>query len=233
MSDTNAATTTGTGVPELEWHVGEVLFDMDGTLIDSIAAVEDAWRTWAVAEEIDVPPGPTFHGRTAVDLVSSFLPPERVPEALERLGILEQNPRVPVLALPGAVELIAAIPAGRWAVVTSATRAVALARLVAGGIPLPELLVTGDDVGRGKPDPEPYRSGRRWATDDAPAVAFEDTGAGLRSARAAGCLAVGVVGVATAEELSAHADAVVASLTDVHVAGWDNHGITLRLRAIK
>lgn len=218
--------------PELEWVVGEALFDLDGTLIDSVAVVEHAWRQWAEAEFVELSRMRSYHGRTVLDLVSSLLPSDRVPEAVARLTELEQRPQLPVPVLPGAAELIAALPAERWAVVTSAARRVALARLAAAGLPTPSVLITGDDVVRGKPAPDPFLAGRRRNDHGAPAVAFEDTVVGLRSARAAGCLAVGVCGIASAGELLGHADAVVRTLSDVTVAGWGEQGIRLRLGTI-
>lgn len=220
-------------MPEVEWLVSEVLFDLDGTLVDSVAAIEDAWRMWAEAESAQVPSGGSFHGRTALDLVSSLVPEDRVSDALARLTDIEKSPRLPVPAAPGARPLLESLPPSRWAVVTSAARPVATARLRAGGIPMPELLVSGDDVLHGKPAPDPYLAGRRSVDTGLAPVAFEDAIAGLRSARAAGCLAVGVVGTMTADELAGEADAVIASLADVRIAGWDERALRLRLRPLE
>lgn len=216
-----------TGPRLVELRAAELLFDLDGTLIDSIPAVEHAWRMWAAAESIAVPSGMAFHGRTAFDLVSSLVPAPRVGGALDRLTKLEERPAVPVPVMPGALELISAIAPGHWAIVTSAARPVALARLAAAGMPLPEVFVTGDDVTHGKPHPEPYLAGVRRATKATPAVAFEDTVAGLRSARAAGCLTVGIVGTSALDELLAHADVVIRSLVDVSVVSCDDRGVRL------
>lgn len=198
-------------------EVVEILFDLDGTLIDSIAAVELAWKQWATVESVELSGTLAFHGRTARDIVASLVPASRVAAAVERLSEFEQHPQVPVVVRLGAAELLAALPAERWAIVTSAARPVALARLAAAGLAAPKLLISGDDVTYGKPHPEPYRAGRRLSTTSAAAVAFEDTVAGLRSARAAGCITVGVLGTEPADQLRDYADAIVNSLADVAV----------------
>lgn len=208
-------------------NVEELLFDMDGTLIDSIAAVETAWRTLAEEEGVKMPFGPAFHGRTAADLVGSLVIAERFLPALRRLEELESDPTAPVVALPGASELLTGLTPDRWSIVTSAARPVALARLTAAGLGMPAVLITGDDVARGKPDPEPYRVGRRHCGH---ALAFEDTVVGLKSARGAGCATVGIVGTAPAEELSPYADFVVESLASVSVMEDDGEGIRISLQ---
>jgi sugar-phosphatase len=198
-----------------EFTASELLFDLDGTLIDSIAAVEEAWQRWAAAEGVVLADAASFHGRTADDLVSQLLPAPRVRAAVARLSALEQSSRLPVVATRGAVALLHQISPERLAIVTSATRAVALARLAAAGLQMPSLLITADDVSRTKPDPEPFLAGRRWSGDSAPAVAFEDTVAGLRAAKAAGCITIGIVGTEPAPVLATHADVVVSSLEAV------------------
>lgn len=217
----------------IEWEVSEFLFDMDGTLLDSIEAVEQAWHEWAAEEGVTIPDGESFHGRTSRDLAAAFVSEERIPAALLRLSEIEQNPRAPVTPLPGALELLAAVPQDKWAVVTSAARLVAQARLAAGGIKPPALLITGDDVTHGKPDPEPYRAGMRWAREGVLPVAFEDTVAGLRSARQAGCRTVGLVGTATAAELHPHADAVITTLADVAVDVGRDGSLRVRLLPVR
>ncbi|WP_309082136.1 HAD-IA family hydrolase [Zhihengliuella sp.] len=210
--------------------VEEILFDMDGTLIDSIAAVEAAWRSWAAEFDVAMAPGVAFHGRTAADLVASLVPGERFRAALERLEALERVPACPVLPLPGALELLARLPPERWSIVTSAARPVAVARLAAAGVPLPARLVTGDDVEHGKPSPAPFLAGRLGT---GPAVAFEDTVAGLASARAAGCATVGIIGTYPVEELRAHADHVIEDLAAVTVAASGPDGLVMDLQTTR
>lgn len=209
--------------------VDELLFDMDGTLVDSIVAVELMWRDWAIEHDVDLPDIHAFHGRTARDLVASFVPADEVDRAVERLNEIESAWTQPIPTIAGALELLSSLPPDRWAIVTSAAAPVAVARLAAASVPTPEHLVTGSDVSNGKPHPEPFERGRRR---DGTAIAFEDTVAGLRSARGAGCVTVGVAGTTPAEELREHADFVVPSLEAVTVAEVGESGIRLSIASL-
>lgn len=221
--------TSSTVEPPQRLLVDKLLFDMDGTLLNSISAVEHAWGVWAEEEGVDMPDKVAFHGRTALDIVRSFVAEERVAEAAERIGVLESTSTQPIPVLPGTLELLASLPRDRWAIVTSAARPVAQARLAAAGIPEPAHLVTGSDVRSGKPDPEAFRLGRGDADT---VIAFEDTVAGLRSARGAGCITVGVLGTEPAETLRAHADYLVPSLAAVTVESVSESGVALLIAAL-
>lgn len=208
--------------------VAGALFDMDGTIVDSIPAVEAAWRLWAV--EYDVPaPGAEMHGKTArAVVVGSGLPPERHVAAEDRLVEIEARPGQVLDALPGARALIDSLPSGRWGIVTSASRPVALARYAATGMPEPDFRITGDDVARSKPAPEPFEKGvqeLRARGHEGAALAFEDTVAGATSARGAGCLTIAVVGTSERAELETAAHLVVDSLEQIRVEVRDGQTI--------
>ena len=207
--------------------VDELVFDMDGTLIDSIAAVEAAWQTLVEEEGIALPARAGLHGRTAADIVRPLVPAHRFLAVINRLEELESTVTAPVLALPGAADLIRQLPGERWSIVTSAARRVALTRLSAAGLRIPSLLVTGDDVARGKPDPEPYRAGKRFS---GPALAFEDTALGLQSAADAGCITVGITGTASSENLGPHADFLIDSLASVSAESAADSSLRVSLR---
>ncbi|MGY1608011.1 MULTISPECIES: HAD-IA family hydrolase [unclassified Geodermatophilus] len=188
-----------------------LLFDNDGVLVDSDAAVTTSWSRWAL--EHDLVPGEVLavvHGRRAADTVAALLPEERraVASALIDRYELEDAGEVPAVA--GAADLLASLPAGVWGVVTSGTPALAAARLAAAGLPLPGVLVTGHDVRTGKPDPEGYLLGARLlGVPPEETVVVEDSPAGIAAGRAAGARVLGI----GARALGAGADAVVADLT--------------------
>ncbi|SKC38277.1 sugar-phosphatase [Krasilnikoviella flava] len=214
-----------------EIEIGGVLSDMDGTLVDSVPAVEEAWRI--LASEFGVPMLTIgSHGLTVQAVVTAFgIPADDRRRAEDRLTEIESRDGQLLDPLPGVPELIASLPTSRWGIVTSAARPVARARFGATRLPFPTFLVTGDDVVTGKPAPEPFAKGLqelRHRGCDGPVIALEDTIAGLRSAHAAGCLAVGVVGTFSRDELAPHAHLVVPSLEAMRVRP---EGDRLRVRS--
>lgn len=196
-----------------------VLFDLDGVLVDSTAVVERHWR--ALADRLGIGADALVadvHGRRAADVIAGLADdrPGRDAAALarwlEQREVADTGGLVPVA---GAAATLAALPAGRWAVVTSGTRAIATARLRAAGLPLPASMVTADDVAAGKPDPAPYLAGAA-ALGLAPGdcLAVEDAPAGLASARAAGCRTLALTTTHPATRLG-DADHVARDLTGV------------------
>lgn len=166
-----------------------ILFDMDGTLIDSREAVARTWRHWAARHRIDYRALlSAAHGRRTRDTVRLFCPDgiDADAEALE----LEQREEVDtegIVAINGAAALLNALPPDRWAVVTSAGRRLASHRLAAAGLPLPNILVTAESVQRGKPDPEGYTlAASLLGVDVKGCLVFEDAEAGIAAGQAAG-----------------------------------------------
>ena len=146
----------------MELRCRGLLFDLDGTLIDSLHAVDRAWTTWALRHGL-APSHvlPLIHGRRSIESIRAILP--EVDAEAEDLVLrqIESSDTHGVRALPGAPEFLAALPAGRWGLVTSGTSDVARARLLAAGIPVPTACVFGEDVSYGKPHPEPYLLGAK------------------------------------------------------------------------
>ncbi|WP_199181852.1 HAD-IA family hydrolase [Cryobacterium sp. N21] len=190
-----------------------VLFDMDGTLIDSTQAVERAWERWSLELGIRNPFGKQGHGRPAEDLVREVVAPDVAEAAVTRLRQMEEDDTDGVIAFPGVQRLLSSFPAANWAIVTSCTRNLAFARLAAAGLPFPMHMITFDDVNAGKPSPDPFLlAARRLGVDPARCLVVEDTVAGLISGRAAGCTTLAVTGTQPLHELRAHSDHVVLSL---------------------
>jgi mannitol-1-/sugar-/sorbitol-6-phosphatase len=193
-----------------------VLFDMDGTLVDSTRSVQRSWLEWAGEYGVPLERLTGWHGVPAKQIVATVVDdPARHVEALARIEALEiEDAAGGILVLPGAVEALAALPAGRAAVVTSCTRLLAHARIEAAGLVAPGVVVTASDVTHGKPDPEPFVLGaRRLGADPARCLVVEDAPAGLQAGRAAGAATLAVVTTHPAGDLDA--DVVVPSLADV------------------
>ncbi len=196
-----------------------MLFDMDGVLISSIGSVRRCWRQWC--RMYGVPGADTFeitHGMRAAELVHALRPDIDPAEGLRVIEDLELADMEDLVVLPGAGELLRALPQERWTIVTSATRRLLLGRLAAAGLPLPDRIVAADDVTRGKPAPDPYLQGAAllgFAPEEC--IVVEDAPAGITAGRAAGCRVLGLLGTHPLEELG-EATWVAPSLRDVHAA---------------
>jgi sugar-phosphatase len=193
-----------------------ILFDMDGVLVDSAPAVERVWRKWALEHGLD--PADVIdqaHGRRSVETIRVVAPTMNAEQENVKVEQMEIADKEGVTALAGAAQLLYNLPSDQFAIVTSATRPLAVARLGYAGLPLPKYMVTADDVVNGKPSPEPYLKGAAllgMAPTDC--LVFEDTPAGVAAARAAGMRVVALGNTYPAHELQAAA-ALVTSLLDV------------------
>jgi mannitol-1-/sugar-/sorbitol-6-phosphatase len=194
-----------------------VLFDMDGTLIDSTPVVVRSWVTWALERGIDPKRLEGHHGVPAAQIVRGLVPEADVESAIARINALEIADVDGITVLPGAAEAVAALPEARRAIVTSCTRPLAAARIEAAGLLAPSVVVTADDVPTGKPDPAPYLLGaRRLGVDPADCLVVEDAPSGLISARTAGAATLAVTTTTPADQLDA--DAVVGTLAGIRFA---------------
>lgn len=207
-----------------------LLFDMDGVLISSIGSVRRCWRRWAHhygvpdAENFEIP-----HGTRALEIIRQVKPDVDPVEALRVIEQMEIEDTEDLKVLPGVRELLGSLPAERWAIVTSCTRRLLEARLKVAGLPVPERLVSADDVVQGKPHPEPYLRGAEmlgFAAKDC--VVVEDAPSGVTAGVAAGARVLGVLGSHEPEEL-AEATWLVRSMEQVRVAsGAAGLVVTLR-----
>lgn len=201
--------------------VSGILFDLDGTLLDTAGPIGRSWTTWAVEHGVSAEDFVRVgsHGRRSVDLVEALVPADRADGALARIHELELADLDGIVEVPGAGDLLRALPAGRWGIVTSGHRSLATARLLASELAfaVDRLLVTGDEVPAGKPDPAPYLAGA--AALGLPAgecLVVEDAPAGIASGVAAGARTLALTTTVTRPEL-ARAGVVVVDLRSVRV----------------
>ena len=183
-----------------------LLFDLDGTLVNSIPAVKRAWAQWSMEHGLDPEViVPQIHGRRAMDsiaLLASHLDQEA---AFRRLEHLEATDTEGVEPMPGALEFLAQLEGVPWGIVTSGTRAIADPRLRACGFQPPSIFVSAENVKDGKPHPAPFLEGvRQLGIPAQDILAFEDTLAGVRSAKAAGLRTISLT-----EEGAVEADATI------------------------
>jgi sugar-phosphatase len=210
-------------------HCQGVLFDMDGILISSLGSVERSWTKWAQMRGID----PAYaisiaHGRRAIETVAELRPDLDSAAELKVIEDLEVDDNDGLTVLPGVLDLLAALPKAAWTVVTSATERLARVRLAAAGVPVPDRIVTADQVRQGKPNPEPFLAGAALlGLPPAQCVVFEDSASGAKAGRAAGCTVVATTFSHSVESLAA-AHYLVEDLRGVHVQ-IDAEGMAISL----
>ncbi|WP_109488751.1 HAD family hydrolase [Occallatibacter savannae] len=195
-----------------------VLFDMDGILISSIGSVERSWTKWAEMRGVD----PEFalrvaHGRRAIETAAMLRPDLDSRDELKLIEDIELADGEGLAVLPGVLDLLAALPADRWTVVTSATERLARQRMAQAGLPVPARLITADDVEQGKPDPAPYVAGAALlGIPPEECIVFEDAESGTLAGRAAGCTVIATTFSHEVESLAA-AHYLIEDVTGVRV----------------
>ncbi|MFG2556892.1 HAD-IA family hydrolase [Streptomyces sp. NPDC048581] len=191
--------------PLSQLRAAALLFDMDGTLVDSTALVESTWAGFSARHGADLAEVLAFaHGRPTRETVAHFVPdPDLAAAETRRLVAHEESETTGITEIPGARALLAALPPGSWAVVTSAGRKLAEVRLAAAGLPVPDVLVSADDVVHGKPHPEGFlHAAAVLGVQPADTVVFEDSGAGVRAALASGARTVVIGGLDAFDEVA-------------------------------
>ncbi len=183
-----------------------ILFDMDGTIVDSSIPIRTCWGQWADRHGLDVHEVlHVAHGRRSQDTIRHLLAHRGTDVARAETAWLddcEVREAHATLPLPGIRDVLDALPVGRWGIVTSAALEVCKRRLEAAGLPLPAVIVSGEDVTLGKPAPDGYRLGAaRLGFAPADCLACEDTPTGIAAGRDAGMRMVGLVTTNTADAL--------------------------------
>jgi sugar-phosphatase len=196
-----------------------ILFDLDGVLVDSTRAVDREWREWAARKGVD---GDAImaiaHGVRTIEVIRRVAPHLDAQVEADAIENHEAGDQRGVTVMPGAVDLVKSIPDGRWGVVTSGSRLLATNRLRYCGLPVPQVLVTSDDVTNGKPHPEPYLKGAAGlGFKPADCLVIEDAPAGIESGRAGGMKVVGITSTYKVDALT-QADVVIGKLGQIQVA---------------
>jgi len=195
-----------------------VIFDLDGVLVDSTAAIERHWRQWAAGHGLD--PEEIMrvaHGMRTVETIRVVAPHLDAEEEAAYFEASEAADTDGLVEIDGAVRLTQALPEDSWAVATSGSRDIAMTRLTHVGLPVPTVLVTADDVKRGKPDPEVYLlAAERLGVAPERCIVVEDSPAGIEAALAAGMRVVAVATTHAQEELE-RADVLAMRLSDIKV----------------
>lgn len=208
---------------------GAFLFDMDGTVLNSIAAAERIWAAWAVRHGVDVETFlPTIHGVRAIDTITRLNLPGVDAEAQAAFITEAEIADVEgIVEIPGAAAFLNALPKDRWAMVTSAPRDLALRRMAAAGVPEPAVMITAEDVQAGKPDPAGYLlAAKRLGLEPRDCLIFEDATVGIQAAEAAG--APLMIITTTHQHPLETAHATLASYADIRVAVDSNGQLHLQ-----
>jgi len=197
-----------------------ILFDLDGVLVDSTRQVDREWREWAARKGVDGDAVMAIaHGVRTVEVIRRVAPHLDAEAEAAAIESHEASDQRGVVVMPGALDFVKSIPDSRWGVVTSGTRPLAQNRLRYCGLPVPDALVTSDDVVNGKPDPEPYLTGaERLGLRPEECLVIEDAPAGIQSARAGGMKVIGLASTYVSERL-AEADAVIRGFSQLSLNG--------------
>lgn len=201
------------------FHCSAILLDLDGVLVDSTRSVDRQWRAWARSRGIDEERVIAIaHGVRTIEVIRQVAPhidAEAEVLALEKREAADQEG---VEVMPGAAGLLASSPRERWCVVTSGTRLLATARLRFGGLPVPDVMVTAEDVKHGKPHPEPYlRGAELLGVPPSLCLVIEDAPAGIQAAKAGGMKVIGLASTYSTSRLG-EADAVVQRLAEIRAS---------------
>lgn len=208
-----------------------LLFDMDGVLVDSTPVVERSWRKWAKANEIDEDTlMPLIHGRKALETIAQVTPHLDAYAEWQILIKQESEDTEGLRGFEGAKELLDALNASPlyWAIVTSAPRKLAVDRLKATGLPVPEVLICAEDIDKGKPAPDGYQAAAKaFSIPEPDCLVIEDAPSGIEAALSAGMKALAITSTHEQSSLS-KAHYCIASIEDIVLAGPDVYVNSIR-----
>ena len=208
-----------------------LLFDLDGVLIDSTPAVARVWAGWAIEHDLDPETVVRIaHGRPSRTTIRELLPNADIDREDREVERREMEDLDGVVLLPGARQLLNALPPERWTIATSCTRPLAEVRLRAAGLPIPINMITSSDVKTGKPDPEPYlKAAAKLGRAASDCVVVEDAAAGVRAGKAAGARVIACLTTMNRRDLEeAGADWIIQNCADI-AASQAGDGLQLSL----
>jgi sugar-phosphatase len=207
-----------------------ILFDLDGTLVESNSFIERLWQDWG--RQHGIAPqymSEVMHGRRAREIIHIVAPHLPIKEEAYAMETAEISNMEGMQAYRGARGLLDALPRKQWAIVTSGTLRVASARLNYAKLPTPEVFITADDVKAGKPAPDGYLlAAKRLNVSPADCVVVEDAPAGIQAGKAAGMKVIGIASSLQKETLS-QADIVVRELADIKLQ-FTGNSIRIQIR---
>ncbi|KAK9722359.1 DL-glycerol-3-phosphatase [Basidiobolus ranarum] len=199
----------------VQFQCKALLFDMDGTLIDTTQPVERYWKQFCkthniVEEELFA----MCHGVRSIEVLKRFTPHLATPEYSMQIETEAAMDAEGVVSIVGAHELLHKLPSERWAIVTSAGRGMAELRVGQQGFPVPNVFITGTEVTHGKPHPEGYlRAAKELGVDPSECIVFEDAPAGVQAALNGNMRVIGVISTHTKESLDG---------ANVHIKHYDD-----------
>ena len=207
-----------------------ILFDLDGTLVESTSFIERLWQDWGMLHGITPQRmAEVMHGRRAREIIHIVAPHLPIKEEAYAMETAEISNMEGMQAYRGARGLLDTLPRKQWAIVTSGTLRVASARLNYAKLPMPEVFITADDVKAGKPAPDGYLlAAKRLKVSPADCVVVEDAPAGIQAGKAAGMKVIGIASSLQKETLS-QADIVVRELADIKLQFTGNE-LTIRFK---
>jgi len=214
-----------------DFQCSAVLFDLDGVLVDSTRSVVTVWTAWA--ERNGISPAKALnmiHGMRTIEGVRALAPHLDAEAEAQKLESAITHKKGGTVAIQGASKLVRSLPKERWCVVTSGLKEFAIVRLKDAKLPVPEILVSAEDVTKGKPDSEPYLKGAQLLkVDPLECIVIEDAPNGIRAGRAAG---MRVIGVGTTYSASSLSEANIVVQTLEALALTSNHGkINIRVNS--
>jgi sugar-phosphatase len=208
-----------------------IIFDLDGVLVDSSFVIRKHWWNWAKKHGID--PEESLHatlGLTTADGIRLIAPDLDAEMEAKEIDDAEAKDTEGVVAYGGVTELIETIPTGWWGVATSGTKDTAMARIGAAGLKVPDVLISADDVVRGKPEPEPYLlAAEKMGLQPDRCLVVEDSSGGIRAGLAAGMRVIGVASTHTSDELEM-ADTIVKTIKEINVSVNQGEDTTYRMK---